>query len=709
MKKPGFLSVIITVLMLIALTSCGNKRTGDITSPPGTPVITITAEPEDAFMQEGGERPSLSVGATVSAGGVLTYQWYKNTTESNSGGVSLGLLNNARTATYTVPHDLTKAGSPYYYYCVVSAQDAAPQTTRAAVVTVVGPDDKFVSVGAQSGIKYTGDIYYTEFPVTTFNLINPSFTPTIDNLPAGVSVWHFTKSEGILRLELGETAVPGEYTGLTLTLTDYLSIDVTSEPFTLTITFPVLSIVVNQTKTNTLIGENAVFTADVGPMATNKTVTWSSSNTAVAEVYASGDASCVAYGTGLGYAYIRATANDGSGFYDEKRIDISAPLSAGGSGTLDNPHIINSPALLCMVGSGINGFTQSAYYFQNAEIDMEGWTRKPRDFTGQYEGFTSTIKNYSYTVPTGAGSQSYAGLFQAVGSTGVVKNLRMQNVSINGLYETGAIAGTNNGTIQNCYVESGSITGGVKSGAVGGIVGWNQRNVEQCYTACTVNGGYWVGGVVGQNGNGYNLSTMVVKNCFATGNVTGTSGSVGGVVGYNNVGTVQNCYASGDISAGGMYAGGVVGDNTGTIEYCYATGSVKGSNRAGGVVGSNDSILRNCVGLNDKVVIDASTGTYVGRVIGFYSGGSSTNTNNYGRDTTILQYNGGNKTPHVGLSYEDGATVIPANYNGANSGAWWGNTTEGGGPAFSSGWSRAADRLPYLSGFTGVTQNPAVK
>ena len=52
----------------------------------------------------------------VASGAGLTYQWYSNTTNSTTGGTSLGSTNGARSATLTIP--TTSTGTTYYYVIV---------------------------------------------------------------------------------------------------------------------------------------------------------------------------------------------------------------------------------------------------------------------------------------------------------------------------------------------------------------------------------------------------------------------------------------------------------------------------------------------------------------------------------------------------------------------------------------------------------------
>jgi hypothetical protein len=64
---------------------------------------------------------------TITATGTnLTYQWYSNTSDGNSGGTSLGSVNGAATSSYTP--QTTTAGT-LYYYCTVTGDCGTPQTS----------------------------------------------------------------------------------------------------------------------------------------------------------------------------------------------------------------------------------------------------------------------------------------------------------------------------------------------------------------------------------------------------------------------------------------------------------------------------------------------------------------------------------------------------------------------------------------------------
>lgn len=83
-------------------------------------VPSIIAGPTGTTVQIGSEHPSLTVTATVSDNGTLSYQWYKNTTSSTEGGT---LIDGATLSSYSVPTE--EAGTAYYYVVVKNTNSAA--------------------------------------------------------------------------------------------------------------------------------------------------------------------------------------------------------------------------------------------------------------------------------------------------------------------------------------------------------------------------------------------------------------------------------------------------------------------------------------------------------------------------------------------------------------------------------------------------------
>ena len=160
-----------------------------------------------------------------------------------------------------------------------------------------------------------------------------------------------------------------------------------------------------------------------------------------------------------------------------------------------------------------------------------------------------------------------------------------------GLFGYLSTDGDNKGTVKDLSV-SGSVKG---NSYVGGVVGYNNGGTV---TGCIFSGS----GSVSVTGNNY-VGGIVgdnrgsVENCYNTGTVSGNSAisNVGGVVGRNFGGTVENCYNIGDVS-GKISVGGVVGHNVGPVKNCYNIGEVSGNSYVGGVVGSNafGATVTNC-------------------------------------------------------------------------------------------------------------------
>ncbi len=94
----------------------------------------------------------------------------------------------------------------------------------------------------------------------------------------------------------------------------------------------------------------------------------------------------------------------------------------------------------------------------------------------------------------------------------------------------------------------------------------------------------YVGGVVSYNDRG------TIENCHVTGEsaIKGSS-NAGGVVGVNSGGTIKNCHVAEDCSVYGDDAGGIAGNNEngGTVTGCYALCSLTGKRDCtfGGIIG----------------------------------------------------------------------------------------------------------------------------
>ena len=256
-----------------------------------------------------------------------------------------------------------------------------------------------------------------------------------------------------------------------------------------------------------------------------------------------------------------------------------------------------------------------------------------RIFAGNFDGKGYTISNVSIGSETTPFESDVFGLFGATG--GKISNLNLDTVSIHGVAKiasgyvvgiAGGLVGSSAGSIENCHVTglamdmsapsngyaaaywvgglvgaldgaqlinecsvSGSITEKAGKGSIGGLIGELGKAAKITYSRSdvTVNvkadshGGANVGGFIGK-GNGKTDAETIIRNCYATGNVTGgayTGGFAGGLWGLN----IKNCYASGNVSQAAAAMASFVGTDAsdsnyyGSITNCFTTGIVTGS------------------------------------------------------------------------------------------------------------------------------------
>lgn len=128
--------------------------------------------------------------------------------------------------------------------------------------------------------------------------------------------------------------------------------------------------------------------------------------------------------------------------------------------------------------------------------------------------------------------------------------------------------------IRDVLVVNATVTG---NWGVGGLVGWNEHGtVYNCYCSGEITGDERVGGLVGNN-------CGPVNNSYFVGNVTGNS-MVGGLAGFHYGGAAGHCHSTGSVT-GREQVGGLVGYNSGIVVNSYSTGSVTGNEYVGGLVG----------------------------------------------------------------------------------------------------------------------------
>lgn len=285
---------------------------------------------------------------------------------------------------------------------------------------------------------------------------------------------------------------------------------------------------------------------------------------------------------------------------------------AGGTGQPNDPYQIETAEQLLAIGADPN--LSGEHFILNNDIDMD-----PNGPNGQividsvigsrqhpfFGGF-----NGNHHVVSNLTIQCEDGIRCGfIGHLkGVVQNLTLENIRLGNPGSRpslgGAISGLNTGTIKNCHA-TGYITG---SGQLGGLVGGNSGPITDCTARVTVTGRDRVGGLVGDNDH-------TILYCSSSGNVTGLH-YVGGLIGHNGPGNIieshSDCNTIGGVEVGGLV--GYLGD--GHITKCQAHGLVDGLNDVGGFVGvvrSRSYLSKNMASCS--VFSEQVAGGFIGRIL----------------------------------------------------------------------------------------------
>ena len=172
-------------------------------------------------------------------------------------------------------------------------------------------------------------------------------------------------------------------------------------------------------------------------------------------------------------------------------------------------------------------------------------TTNATSFQGIFDGQGHTIAGLNVPrpeeVPMSSDNDARAnnkGLFGRVEIGAVVKNVGVTSGIVSGARFVGGIAGTNWGTIENCF-NGATVTSNGQRGS-GGIAGANYNNggnvtISNCYnygeiislfTASSGSHGI-AGGITGTN-------EKLVENCYNVGTITSIGSNYGGIAGYSN-------------------------------------------------------------------------------------------------------------------------------------------------------------------------------
>ena len=221
-------------------------------------------------------------------------------------------------------------------------------------------------------------------------------------------------------------------------------------------------------------------------------------------------------------------------------------------------------------------------------------------FTGSLDGRGHVIDGLYIDRP----GTDYVGLFGAVGPGGLVVNVGITGAEVAGRWRVGTLVGESEGEIRNTFsagtVRGSDFVGGLTGSLVGGTL---SRSYSRAQVTASGAGGA-AGGLVGR------LTSGSLWEVYSEGSVRSVAYS-GGLVGLNDSGTITDAYGLAAVS--GSRAGGLVGVNYGSVARAYSIGIVNGQSNAGALVGWNytafssvadsfwdaDTSLTGGVGVND--------------------------------------------------------------------------------------------------------------
>ncbi|MFM7155672.1 MAG: beta strand repeat-containing protein, partial [Bacteroidota bacterium] len=318
------------------------------------------------------------------------------------------------------------------------------------------------------------------------------------------------------------------------------------------------------------------------------------------------------------------------------------------------------------------------------------------NFTGNFNGQSYTISGLKIVRAT----IDYQGLF-GVTSGATIRNVVMTGINITGDDKIGGLIGLAiNSTVTNCSV-AGAIYGG--DDEIGGLIGETRdTDVDGCSYAGSVRGNSNTGGLIGLSGF-VSLANKVIKNSYTSGTVTSDGNDVGGLIGESGY-RVDSCYSTATLTStdptGDSQYGGLIGYTTADVLNSSASGNVTASGSSvGGLIGEAE----NC---NIKWCFATGNATGVGNIgglIGFYDDNAATQsyavTNCYARGNATASGNDaggliGESQLNVSKCYSTGTSSAAT-----NSGGLIGNKS--GGTVTFSFWDKQTSGKTTSGGGTG--------
>ena len=340
-------------------------------------------------------------------------------------------------------------------------------------------------------------------------------------------------------------------------------------------------------------------------------------------------------------------------------------------------------------GEGFRAMGGDFKYTYNTETKEYNYMYLPT-FKGNLDGNNKMLRNFyanriiDYTITQSDDKTitTYTCINQGASligkNEGVIKNLTMENVNVNGSDSIAAVASGNFGEIYNVLV-TGKVTAKINaSGIVSANKGGVMKNCINRAEIITEEGGSKAGGIVASvSGEG-----GIVENCYNYGKVSlidvedkDTSmyyARVGGIAAFaTDQSIIRRCCNYGEVIQKGYrsYTGGIAGHTANsTIEECCNLGKITASGgycpRVGGITGTTyQPTIKNTYNAGDINIVAPARYTKVGGIVGEDRNNDAitlSNCYNIGKITAVgtgyiykgdMEGQGGNNTTNITNCY----------------------------------------------------------
>lgn len=287
--------------------------------------------------------------------------------------------------------------------------------------------------------------------------------------------------------------------------------------------------------------------------------------------------------------------------------DVMGGLYVGGIAGYSEGEISNVSSASKVTGDDKVGGIVADNFGIVTNSSFDGEASATLHSVGGLVGYNNGTVSYSDSRGTINGAMYIGGI---VGFNDNVLSDSTSSATINGSEsEIGGIVGRNHEGTVNRVISTAIVNGDSNTIDVGGVVGYNNSSILNATSTAIVNGYQGIGGISGANDGS-------VQTVDFNGSIENVHSDGGGIIG-SNFGTLTDAISTGSILGTDDEIGGVAGSNFGIIEDAQFTGNVIGQNNVGGLVGFNQIGSQ----LNDSTTDSSVSGVeFIGGATGRNSG-----------------------------------------------------------------------------------------